>query len=34
MSDQGPPQGYVDPNFPNPNGPNDAPVIIYGQVST
>lgn len=22
--------GYVDPNFPNPNGPGDAPVIIYG----
>ncbi|KAF2206082.1 RTA1 like protein [Delitschia confertaspora ATCC 74209] len=23
-------RGYVDPNFPNPNGPDDAPVIIYG----
>jgi len=22
--------GYVDPNWPPPNGPNDAPVIIYG----
>jgi hypothetical protein len=22
--------GYVDPNFPNPGGPNDASVIIYG----
>ncbi|BFZ55302.1 hypothetical protein PYCC9005_002342 [Savitreella phatthalungensis] len=22
--------GYVDPNFPNPMGPNDARVIIYG----
>ncbi|WPH02303.1 Hypothetical protein R9X50_00516500 [Acrodontium crateriforme] len=21
---------YVDPNFPNPNGPNDASIIIYG----
>ncbi|KAG9229842.1 RTA1 like protein-domain-containing protein [Amylocarpus encephaloides] len=27
MSSRG---GYIDPNFPNPNGPNDAPVIIYG----
>lgn len=25
-----PPRGYVDPNFPSPNGPNDAPIIIYG----
>ncbi|KAK3187019.1 hypothetical protein K4F52_004185 [Lecanicillium sp. MT-2017a] len=24
------PQGYVDPNFPNPNGKWDVPVIIYG----
>ncbi|KAI9851471.1 MAG: hypothetical protein M1838_003546 [Thelocarpon superellum] len=24
--------GYVDPNFPNPNGPNDAKIIIYGYV--
>lgn len=23
---------YVDPNWTNPNGPNDAPVIIYGYV--
>ncbi|KAK9817152.1 hypothetical protein WJX72_010401 [[Myrmecia] bisecta] len=23
-------RGYVDPNFPNPNGPNDADIIIYG----
>ena len=22
--------GYVDPSFPNPNGPDDAPIIIYG----
>ncbi|KAI9805858.1 MAG: hypothetical protein M1825_000472 [Sarcosagium campestre] len=22
--------GYVDPNFPNPNGENDAPIIIFG----
>ncbi len=22
--------GYVDPSIPNPNGPNDAPIIIYG----
>ena len=22
--------GYVDPNFPNPNGPNDVDIIIYG----
>jgi len=25
-----PPIGYVDPNFPDPNGPQDAPIIIYG----
>ncbi|KAI9842769.1 MAG: hypothetical protein M1837_006952 [Sclerophora amabilis] len=24
--------GYVDPNFPNPNGPQDVSVIIYGHV--
>lgn len=24
--------GYVDPNFPNPMGPNDARIIIYGYV--
>ena len=23
-------RGYVDPNFPNPNGEGDAPIIIYG----
>lgn len=23
-------QGYIDPNFPNPGGPNDATIIIYG----
>lgn len=22
--------GYVDPNFPNPMGPDDATIIIYG----
>ncbi|KAI9892129.1 MAG: hypothetical protein M1814_001835 [Vezdaea aestivalis] len=22
--------GYIDPNIPNPNGPNDTPIIIYG----
>ncbi|EKD14845.1 uncharacterized protein L3040_003937 [Drepanopeziza brunnea f. sp. 'multigermtubi'] len=31
MDSQPPPsRGYVDPNFPNPNGPGDASVIIYG----
>ncbi|KAH8820706.1 RTA1 like protein [Xylogone sp. PMI_703] len=24
--------GYVDPNFPNPHGPHDASIIIYGYV--
>lgn len=24
--------GYVDPSIPNPNGSNDAPIIIYGYV--
>ncbi len=24
--------GYVDPNFPNPGGPHDARIIIYGYV--
>lgn len=24
--------GYVDPSIPNPNGPGDAPIIIYGYV--
>src|SRR5947209_7243625 len=28
------PVGYVDPNFPNPNGPNDASIIIYGYAAT
>ncbi|KAI9877485.1 MAG: hypothetical protein M1830_003782 [Pleopsidium flavum] len=28
MSD--PSKYYIDPNFPNPNGPQDAPLIIYG----
>ncbi|KAK4890731.1 hypothetical protein LTR27_010550 [Elasticomyces elasticus] len=23
-------QGYIDPNFPNPMGPNDATIVIYG----
>ncbi|KAF2471101.1 RTA1-domain-containing protein [Lindgomyces ingoldianus] len=23
-------RGYIDPNFPNPMGPNDAAVVIYG----
>ncbi|KAF2150327.1 hypothetical protein K461DRAFT_322791 [Myriangium duriaei CBS 260.36] len=22
--------GYIDPNFPNPNGPEDATIVIYG----
>lgn len=25
-----PAHGYIDPNFPNPNGKHDVPVIIYG----
>ncbi|KAF4470517.1 chitinase [Fusarium albosuccineum] len=29
-SDNQPIDGYVDPNFPNPNGDWDTPVIIYG----
>lgn len=29
MTTQSPVQGYVDPNFPNPNGPDDASIIIY-----
>ncbi|KAK5114307.1 hypothetical protein LTR62_002558 [Meristemomyces frigidus] len=24
--------GYIDPNFPDPNGPNDAEIVIYGYV--
>jgi hypothetical protein len=27
---KGRPRGYVDPNWPNPGGPYDTPVIIYG----
>ncbi|OCK84848.1 RTA1-domain-containing protein, partial [Lepidopterella palustris CBS 459.81] len=30
MASHPPVQGYVDPNFSNPNGPDDAPVVIYG----
>lgn len=31
MSSGRPPiEGWVDPNFPNPGGENDAPIIIYG----
>ncbi|KAF2114719.1 RTA1 like protein-domain-containing protein [Lophiotrema nucula] len=31
MSDREPPAfGYIDPNFPNPNGPDDATIVIYG----
>jgi hypothetical protein len=30
MSSHGRIGGYVDPNFPDPGGPNDAPIIIYG----
>lgn len=26
----GRPMGYVDPDFPNPMGPGDATIIIYG----
>ncbi|MCJ1271951.1 hypothetical protein MMC22_011856 [Lobaria immixta] len=26
--------GYVDPAIPNPNGPDDAPIIIYGYTPT
>lgn len=24
--------GFIDPNFPNPNGPHDAMIVIYGYV--
>lgn len=24
--------GFIDPNFPNPHGPDDARIIIYGYV--
>ncbi|KAI9806463.1 MAG: hypothetical protein M1833_003650 [Piccolia ochrophora] len=30
MASKAPIAGYVDPNFPNPNGPGDAPIIIFG----
>lgn len=30
MSSNAPLAGYVDPNFPNPNGSQDAPIIIFG----
>ncbi|KAL9122444.1 MAG: hypothetical protein Q9187_001006 [Circinaria calcarea] len=30
MSSEPPNEGYVDPSIPNPNGPDDAPIIIYG----
>lgn len=33
MTTQSPVQGYVDPNFPNPNGPDDASIIIYSTSS-
>ncbi|KAK3113973.1 hypothetical protein LTR53_008180 [Teratosphaeriaceae sp. CCFEE 6253] len=23
-------EGYIDPNFPNPMGPHDATIVIYG----
>jgi hypothetical protein len=26
-------QGYIDPNWPNPQGPHDARIIIYGFVN-
>ncbi|KAF2017603.1 RTA1-domain-containing protein [Aaosphaeria arxii CBS 175.79] len=30
MGDRPPPQGYIDPNFPNPGTDGDATIIIYG----
>jgi hypothetical protein len=31
MADREPPaRGWIDPNFPNPMGPGDATIIIYG----
>lgn len=30
MGNKAPIDGYVDPKIPNPNGPDDAPIIIYG----
>lgn len=32
MSQPPPAKGFIDPNWPNPMGPNDATVIIYGYV--
>ena len=32
MSNEAPIEGYVDPSIPNPNGEQDAPIIIYGYV--
>lgn len=29
-----PSTGYTDPNFPPPNGPGDAPIVIYGLVDS
>ncbi|KAI9817104.1 MAG: hypothetical protein M1827_001216 [Pycnora praestabilis] len=31
MSSGAPIAGYVDPSFPDPNGSNDAPTVIYGK---
>lgn len=30
MAERPPPRGWIDPNFPNPMGPDDASIIIYG----
>ncbi|KAH8656555.1 RTA1 like protein-domain-containing protein [Tricladium varicosporioides] len=32
MSQPPPARGFIDPNWPNPMGPNDAAVIIYGYI--
>ena len=32
MPNEAPIEGYVDPSIPNPNGEQDAPIIIYGYV--
>ncbi|CAF9925083.1 MAG: hypothetical protein HETSPECPRED_005739 [Heterodermia speciosa] len=34
MSNEAPIDGYVDPSIPNPNGEQDAPIIIYGYTPT
>ncbi|MCJ1462418.1 hypothetical protein MMC07_001019 [Pseudocyphellaria aurata] len=34
MAKEGTIDGYVDPSIPNPNGPDDAPIIIYGYTPT